>query len=116
LARVDDRDLPDRVRQVVGHPSDHRHSVADLDDDRAKVEDDFSAFFGLELRLVVQQAHQLALRRSRRRHPNTLDTRPLERRDRRPIRARARKTGQNGSQPFLCGGQPSRDSRLHVDV
>ena len=36
--------------------------------------------------------------------------------DRRPIRARARKTGQNGSQPFLRRRQPIRDRRLHVDV
>ncbi len=83
--------------------SDHDHLVTELDDDRTKVEDDLPSFGLHELRLVVQERDELALRRGRRLHPHGLHARPLEHRHGRSICAGASDTRQHRSQSLLCG-------------
>ena len=84
--------------------------------ERTQVEDDGPALGLDELGLVVQQAHELALRPGRRLHPQRLHARSLERRLRRPVGARARETGENRRQSLLCRRQALRDRGLDVDV
>ena len=108
--------LPDGLRQPLGDLSDHRDLVAELDHDRAEVEHD-RATLGLdERRVVVQEAHQLALGPRRHLHPHRLHPWPFEHGIRRPIGARAGETGENGREPLLRGRQALRDRRLDVDV
>ena len=116
LALLDDRDLSRGLRQPLGDLPDHRDLVAELDHDRAEVEHD-RATLGLdERRVVVQEAHQLALGPRRHLHPHRLHPRPFEHGVGRPIGARAGETGEHGREPLLRGRQALRDRRLHVDV
>ena len=108
--------FPEDSGQPLGDLSDHRHLVAELDHDRAQVEHDRAALGLDEGRVVVEQAHELALRPGRHLHPHRLHTRPLERGVGCPIGARARETGQNRGEPLLCRRQSLGDRRLDVDV
>ena len=96
--------------------SDHRHLVAELDHDRSEVEHDRAALGLDERRVVVEQSHELALRRSRRLDPHRLHARPLERGVSRTIGARAGEAGQNRGEPLLRGRQSLGDRSLDVDV
>ena len=116
LALLDDRDLPRGLGHPLGDLPDHRHLVSELDHDRAQVEDDGAAFGLDEGRVVVEQAHELALRPRRHLDPHRLHTWPFERGIGGAIGARARETGQNRGEPLLCGRQSLCDRRLDVDV
>ncbi len=116
LALLDDRDLSRGLREPLGNLSDHRYLVAELDHDRTQVEHDRSALGLDERRVVVEEAHELALRPGRHLHPYRLHTRPLERSVCRPIGARACESGQDRSEPLLRGRQLLGDRRFDVDV
>ena len=62
LALLDDRDLPRGLGHPLGDLPDHRHLVSELDHDRTQVEHDRAALGLDEGRVVVEQAHELALR------------------------------------------------------
>ena len=108
--------FPDGLGHPLGDLPDHRHLVSELDHDRTQVEHDRAALGLDEGRVVVEQAHELALRPRRHLHPHRLHAWPFERSICCPICARARETGQNRGEPLLCGRQPLGDRRLDVDV
>ena len=116
LALLHDRDPSRGLGEPLRDLSDDRHLVADLDHERAQIEHDRAALGLDEGRVVVEEAHELALRPGRHLDPHRLHARPLEHRIGCPIGARARDAGQNRSEPLQGGRQPLGDRRLDVDV
>ena len=113
---IDDGDFPRGLGEFFRHLSDHDDLIADLDDDRTKIEHDLAAVGLHELRLVVQQSHQLALGRGRDRDPRLLNLGALERGFRGPVRAGAREPRQNRGQLLLLRRQSIRDGSGNIDI
>jgi hypothetical protein len=113
LALFHDRDPSRRLGQSLCDLSDHGHLVADLDHDRAEIEDD-RATLGLdERRVVVEQPNQLALRPGRHLDPHRLHAWSLERGVRRAIGPRA---GEACHRSAIAASTSTFSNRVSTDL